>query len=132
MILLFTNIVLGHNGIDRYFEIACATVLVGAVAHGRFQFLRTRLALFMGAISYPFYLTDVVGLLCAERYMNPHWSASPLIMFAIRAGASIVVTIPLAWLLHIFVEDPMLRARPRFAGWPRRRRTDAVVAVPQR
>jgi len=33
--LLFTNLLLGHGGITRCFEMLGATVLVGAVAHGR-------------------------------------------------------------------------------------------------
>jgi peptidoglycan/LPS O-acetylase OafA/YrhL len=28
-----------------------------------------------------------------------------------------VLAIPFAWLLHVFVEDPVLRARPRIRWW---------------
>ena len=39
--------------------------------------------------------------------------ASPFArVFALAVG-SIAVAVPLAWLLHVFVEDPVLRARPR-------------------
>ena len=69
VILVFTNVVVGHSGITRMFEIAGATVLVGAVASGEFPVLRTRVPLFLGAISYPFYLTHVVGLIVTERYL---------------------------------------------------------------
>jgi peptidoglycan/LPS O-acetylase OafA/YrhL len=118
VVLVFTNIVLGHGGITRCFEMAGATVLVGAVGSGQLGFLRTRVALFLGAISYPFYLTHVIGLIVAERYLVALPPMSPLVLIFAYAVASIAVTIPLAWLLHVFVEEPVLRARPRVA-WGR-------------
>ena len=39
-----------------------------------------------------------------------------MVSIAVMAAVSIPMTIPLAWLLHVFVEDPVLRARPRIAG----------------
>ncbi len=122
LILVFTNVVLGHNGITRMFEIAGATALVGAVAHGELPVLRARVSLFLGAISYPFYLTHVIGLIIAERYLVAVMPMSPLVLISAYAVASIAVTIPLAWLLHVFVEDPVLRARPRMGWWAGRAR----------
>jgi peptidoglycan/LPS O-acetylase OafA/YrhL len=114
--LLFTNIVFGHGGITRCFEMAGATVLVGSVGGGQLRLMRSRVALFLGAISYPFYLTHVIGLAGAEPLLARLEPASPLTMIAARAVSSIALTIPLAWALHVFVEDPVLRARPRI-GW---------------
>ena len=123
VILVFTNVVLGHSSITRMFEIAGATILVGAVARGKFSVLRTRVPLFLGAISYPFYLTHVVGLIVAERYIAALPPMSPLVLISAYAVVSIAVTIPMAWLLHVFVEEPVLRARPRIGQWwPARRR----------
>jgi peptidoglycan/LPS O-acetylase OafA/YrhL len=113
VVLVFTNVVLGHNGITRMFEIAGATTLVGAVANGRLPVLQGRLSLFLGAISYPFYLTHVVGLIVAERCILALPHMSPLVLIAAYAVVSIAVTVPLAWLLHALVEEPVLRARPR-------------------
>jgi peptidoglycan/LPS O-acetylase OafA/YrhL len=120
--LVFTNIVLGHSGITRMSEIAGATVLVGAVASGELPVLQTRGPLFLGAISYPFYLTHVVGLIVAERYLAAFAPMSPLVLICVYAVVSIAVTIPLAWLLHVFVEEPVLRARPRIGWWAGRAR----------
>ena len=116
-VLIFANVILGHGGITRCFEMAGATILVGAVSNGRLPFLRGRLPLFLGAISYPFYLTHVIGLRGAEPFLAalPPMSAVPMI--AARAITSITLTIPLAYLLHVFVENPVLRARPRLR-WP--------------
>jgi peptidoglycan/LPS O-acetylase OafA/YrhL len=112
-ILVFTNVLLGHGGITRCFEMAGATVLVGAVGSGRLRFLRARVPLFLGAISYPFYLTHIIGIAGAEPFLHALPPMAPLLMIGARAVASIALTIPLAWLLHVFVEDPVLRARPR-------------------
>jgi peptidoglycan/LPS O-acetylase OafA/YrhL len=112
-ILVFTNVLLGHGGITRCFEMAGATVLVGAVGSGQLRFLRARVPLFLGAISYPFYLTHIIGIAGAEPFLHALPPMAPLLMIGARAVASIALTIPLAWLLHVFVEDPVLRARPR-------------------
>ena len=92
---------------------AGATALVGAVANGQLAFLRARLALFLGAISYPFYLTHVIGLLAADPILMALPSLPSLLAIAARAVISIAFTIPIAWFRHVFVEDPMLRAPPR-------------------
>jgi peptidoglycan/LPS O-acetylase OafA/YrhL len=117
VVLLFTNILTGHGGITRCFEMVGATVLVGAVANGAFGFLRSGVPLFLGAISYPFYLTHVIGLILAQPLLDTLTFGSPYVMIAARAATSIPLTIPLAWALHVFVEDPLLRARPRMQWW---------------
>jgi peptidoglycan/LPS O-acetylase OafA/YrhL len=126
-VLVFTNVVLGHGGITRCFEMAGATVLVGAVASGDLAFLRKPVPLFLGPISYPFYLTHVIGLAGAEPLLAALAPGSPFVMIAARAACSIALTIPLAWALHVFVEDPVLRVRPRLRWW---QRCDAAKAQP--
>jgi peptidoglycan/LPS O-acetylase OafA/YrhL len=118
-ILVGTNVLLGHTSITRGFEMIGATVLVGFVANGRLAFLRSRLALFLGAISYPFYLTHVFAMAVIEPYMGALPPMPALALIAAYAVASIAVTTPLAWLLHVFIENPMMRARPQL-DWPRR------------
>ena len=91
-----------------------ATVLVGAVAAGRFGFLRSRVSHFLGAISYPFYLTHPIGLFLAGPFVQSLPLSSPFARVFVLAVSSIALAIPLAWVLHVFVcEDPVLRARPR-------------------
>lgn len=117
VMLLFSNILIGHGGVTRCFEVVGATVLVGAVANGAFRFLGSGVPLFLGAISYPFYLTHVIGLILAQPLLDALPFASPYVMIAARAMTSVPLTIPLAWALHVFVEDPVLRARPRMPRW---------------
>jgi peptidoglycan/LPS O-acetylase OafA/YrhL len=117
LVLLFTNVFLGHGGIDRCVEMGAATVLVGAVHHGRLPFLHWRIPLFLGAISYPFYLTHVVGLMLAQPFLDMLHFNSPYPMIAMRALTSIPPVLLIAWLLHVLVEVPIQRARPSIA-WP--------------
>jgi peptidoglycan/LPS O-acetylase OafA/YrhL len=118
--LVFASLFLGHNGTSRLLQMAAATVLVGCVASGSLRFLRGRIPVFLGAVSYPFYLTHLVGLTLAEPMLA---ALSPMPRLAITAAyavASIAVTLPLAWLLHVLVENPCLRARPRIGPTARR------------
>ena len=117
IVLLFTNILTGHGGITRCFEMVGATTVVGAVANGALRWLCWRVPLFLGAISYPFYLTHVIGLILAQPFLNTLPFSSPYLVIAARATTSIALTIPLAWALHVLVEDPVLRARPRGRWW---------------
>jgi peptidoglycan/LPS O-acetylase OafA/YrhL len=131
-VLILTNIVAGHGGITRCFEMAGATVLVGAVANGSLRFLRSPVPVFLGAISYPFYLTHVIGLAGAALFLQSPSSGSPLLMILAQAVSSIALTIPLAWLLHVLVEDPVLRGRPRFRQWRRLEAAKAPAATRSR
>ena len=116
-VLLLTNVVLGHGGITRCFEIASAAVLVGAVARGRLGFLRSGVPLFLGAISYPFYLTHWIGLTGANWLMGFATWESPFVRVFVLVVLSVGLTIPVAWLLHVGVENPVLRGRPRIKPW---------------
>ena len=111
--LVVTNLLFGFGGVSRCFEILGATVLVGAVAAGRFGFLRSRISQFLGAISYPFYLTYPIGLFLAGPVVQSLPLPSPFARVFALAVSSITLALPLAWVLHVFVEDPVLRARPR-------------------
>ena len=108
-ILLSANLAFGHGGMTRAFEMIGATVLVGVTAHGRLGFLSGRVPVFLGAISYPLYLIHPACLDQAVRW----WGAAPSVSaLPVLVVTSLVLAIPTAWLLHRYVEDPILRARP--------------------
>jgi peptidoglycan/LPS O-acetylase OafA/YrhL len=111
-----------------------ATVLVGCVANGGLPFLRARVPLFLGAVSYPFYLTHLVGLTVAEPLLAALAPMPRLPLTAVYAVASIALTLPLAWLLHVLVENPCLRARPRIGSAAHRRvaRAGERISRPRR
>ena len=113
--LIFTNVLLGHGGVDRCIEMGAAAIVVGAVSHGRMPFLHKRLPLFLGAISYPFYLNHMLGVIGAQSVLDKLSFGSPYLMIAARAALSIPPIILLAWLLHVLVEVPVQRGRPRIA-----------------
>jgi peptidoglycan/LPS O-acetylase OafA/YrhL len=115
MTLLFSNIPLGHGSLTRVFEILGAVALVGPVSQGCLPFLRWRVPHFLGAISYPFYLCHPVGLGVADRLLGGTFTGWPYADIAARAVVSIALTVPLAWLLHVLVEVPAQRGRPRLA-----------------
>ena len=122
-LLVLTNVVIGHTGLTRCFEIAGATVVVGAVVNGQLRFLRSSVPLFLGTISYPFYLTHWLGLAGAGPVVALLGLGSPFSRLVLLAVLSIGLTIPMAWLLHVGVENPALRGRPRIKwSW---RRADA-------
>jgi peptidoglycan/LPS O-acetylase OafA/YrhL len=116
VLLVLTNIVLGHGGITRCFEIVGATVVVGAVANGRLAFLSRPLPLFLGAISYPFYLVHPILLTQAEHWLGHSVPGEPFGPMAALAVVTVTPAIPIAWLLHVGVEMPAMRARPRLAA----------------
>ncbi len=118
-LLVLTNIALGHGGITRCFEMAGATVVVGAVAHGRLAFLSRPLPLFLGAISYPFYLVHPILLSQADRWLGHGVPSEPFGPMAALAVVTVTAAIPVAWLLHVGVEVPALRSRPRIVRRPR-------------
>jgi peptidoglycan/LPS O-acetylase OafA/YrhL len=122
-VLVLTNVVIGHTGPTRCFEMAGATLVVGAVVNGQLQFLRSSVPLFLGTISYPFYLTHWLGLAGAGPVVALLGLGSPFSRLILLAVLSIGLTIPMAWLLHVGVENPALRGRPRIR-W-RWRRADA-------
>ncbi len=112
-VLLWSNVFLGHGGIDRCLEIGGAAMVVGAVSQHRLPFLHRPVCLFLGRVSYPFYLTHLIGLILAQPYLNRLHFASAYPMFVMRAALSIPPALFIAWLLHVLVEVPAQRGRPR-------------------
>ena len=117
VVLVFTNVFLGHGGVDRCVEMGAAMLVVGGVSQGQLPFLRGRLPQFLGTISYPFYLTHVLGLIAAQPILDRLSFLPDYPMVAARAALSIPPAMLIAWVLHVLVEDPVQRARPKVA-WP--------------
>lgn len=115
--LVFANVFLGHGGPDRCVEMLAASVLVGAVGDQRLPSLHSRIPLFLGAISYPFYLTHPLGLaivrpLVLGLHLGAAWQVAALL-----AVTSVPLALAIAWALHRLVELPAQQARPRM-HWP--------------
>jgi peptidoglycan/LPS O-acetylase OafA/YrhL len=123
-LLLLPSLYFGYRGLTRVFEILAATAIVGCVAVQRPAILETPVVSFLGAISYPFYLVHPSGVSGAVALVGALTAANFPFQFGIYALLSIGIAMPIAWLLHVTVEMPALRSRPRLA----RRPVDCVKA----
>jgi peptidoglycan/LPS O-acetylase OafA/YrhL len=117
-LLLLPNLYFAYRGVARVFEILAATALVGCVGVQRPAILETPVVSFLGAVSYPFYLVHPLGVSGAVALVGALAGTDFLLQFAIYAILSIGISMPIAWLLHVTVEMPALRSRPRFGRKP--------------
>ncbi|WP_405160681.1 acyltransferase [Nocardia sp. NBC_01499] len=103
-------------------------LLIGSAAmsdiEGRSRFLSSRFVVWLGDISFAFYICQGVALFYVRRQMGDVTFSAPVAVQVILGlfGLNIL----LAWALHTFVESPAMRhlARPR-----RKRGTPAPAAV---
>jgi peptidoglycan/LPS O-acetylase OafA/YrhL len=111
--LVLAHVLIPHAA-ARHVEMVCAMGLVGWVAKRPPSLLLSRAVQFLGAVSYPFYLSHVTGLMVAAALGIGEGTANPFARMALLALVSIPVALAMAWLLHVVVETPALRARARF------------------
>jgi peptidoglycan/LPS O-acetylase OafA/YrhL len=114
-VLLIANLFFGHGGVARCFEIVGATAVVGCIGSRPLAFLQSAPVQLLGAISYPLYLIYPFSALASWQVLAPFPPQQGLPGFALAAAASLAIAIPLAWLLHIGIEVPCMRRRPRLA-----------------
>ena len=116
LVLLLPSIVFSYRGITRVLEILAAAAIVGCVAAQRPPMLENAPVRFLGAVSYPFYLIHPLGMTAALNAIGPLPGTNFLFQFGVYALVSLLISLPVAWLLHVTVEMPALRWRPRFAS----------------
>jgi peptidoglycan/LPS O-acetylase OafA/YrhL len=114
-LLVGSSIILGHDWRSRYAETLGAFLIVANIGKTQPAFMSRGPVHFLGRISYPFYLSHIIGLKAAAPLVarfsgGHHWAA-----FLIYVVVSLAVTIPLAWVIHIAVEAPAMRWRPRIS-----------------
>jgi peptidoglycan/LPS O-acetylase OafA/YrhL len=120
-VLLGVCVVTGLAVLPRPFLFAAATIipvalLVRAVASldacGAKSWLRTRVMVFLGDLTYGFYLLHAAALAVVMHY-GGGWSVAGTV-------AAFLVTLSASWLLHVLVERPCYRrlavARKRPGG----------------
>lgn len=89
---------------------ALAPIFYLAIAHHRnwpFSWLAWRPLKFLGLLSYVFYLMHQVFIFAFEHHTS--WGRWPV------AGASFVVTIAFAWVVHEVMEKPIAKIRHRLS-----------------
>ncbi|SDB66572.1 acyltransferase family protein [Belnapia rosea] len=117
--LLLGSLLLGHGGLGRAAESLGAVLVVAWVAWRRPAWLLRPALLFLGRISYPFYLSHTLGLALAAPLVSRAGDIGPAAQIGLFALLSLAIALPLAWLLHVAVEAPLMRARPRLPTAPR-------------
>ena len=118
LVLLLPSIVFSYRGVTRLLEILAAAAIVGCVAAQRPPLLESAPIKFLGAVSYPFYLTHPLGMAGALNFIGPLPGMNFLFQFGVYALVSLLISLPVAWLLHVTVEMPALRWRPRLGRKP--------------
>lgn len=118
LVLLLPSIVFSYRGVTRLLEILAAVAIVGCVAAQRPPLLESAPIKFLGAVSYPFYLTHPLGMAGALNFIGPLPGMNFLFQFGVYALVSLLISLPVAWLLHVTVEMPALRWRPRLGRKP--------------
>jgi peptidoglycan/LPS O-acetylase OafA/YrhL len=118
LVLLLPSIVFSYRGVTRLLEILAAAAIVGCVAAQRPPLLESAPIKFLRAVSYPFYLTHPLGMAGALNFIGPLPGMNFLFQFGVYALVSLLISLPVAWLLHVAVEMPALRWRPRLARKP--------------
>lgn len=112
------SLVLGRHAPERVAETIGAFAVIGTVGTLRPAFLLGPKLLFLGAISYPFYLAHPLGMAVAQPVLSRLGTHGLAMTFVAFAAVSIGFAAPVAWLLHIGVERPMMLFRPRLRVRP--------------
>ena len=89
-----------------------------SVALGHPPLLEKASIKFLGAVSYPFYLVHPLGMAGALNFIGPPPGMNFLFQFDVYALVSLLISLPVAWLLHVTVEMPALKGRPRMGRKP--------------
>ncbi|MCW6511248.1 acyltransferase family protein [Hyphomicrobiales bacterium BP6-180914] len=132
MILSCGSLVLTRHAPGRACEMIGATLLIGSVGTLQPKILLAPVLVFLGEISYSFYLADPLGLLWAHAFVDDRAPQSAFfISFVVLAIASIALTLPTAWLLHVALERPLMIARPRLHLRGRRLSSQPAGSVSQ-
>jgi peptidoglycan/LPS O-acetylase OafA/YrhL len=129
--LVLAHVLIPHT-VARHVEMLAAAGVIGCIGKAPLEMLSSRAVLFLGAVSYPFYLAHPVGLLIADRIGREFGPDNPFARMAVLALVSIPVAMALAWLLHAAVERPAMQARPRIRITAFRSRLVAGAAIAER
>lgn len=117
-VLLSADFLVGHDAMAWRIDTIAAAGLVGCVYRGRARILAKKPTVFLGRVSYPFYLLHVAGLYITVRLIPQlPW---PFTLFVLDSAASVLIALSLAWIIHIAVELPSIGAGKVLSGSTRR------------
>ncbi|WP_375458130.1 acyltransferase family protein [uncultured Enterovirga sp.] len=111
--LALASLLFSHSVRARYVEMAAAAAVIACTLVRPLAALKAPQVQFLGAVSYPFYLTHGTTLLAAQHL----GLVTGIGNAAGRIVAYVLLTVPVAlaaaWLLHVLIEAPAMRFRPR-------------------
>jgi peptidoglycan/LPS O-acetylase OafA/YrhL len=110
--LVLSHLIVPH-AVSRQVEMVGAMLVVGCIGAVPRPVLLTGPVQFLGAVSYPFYLAHPAALLLGKAVGIGAGTADPFATMALLAVFSVPLALAMAWLLHVAVEEPAMRARPR-------------------
>ena len=130
-LLILADLFLGKDGLwTRAAEALGAFGFVGCVTQQRVKFLLSKPVQFLGAISYPFYLTGIASLIWAAPIAASILTTKNLI---IQASTIALISVPfeivVSWLIHRYVELPTIRDGNTFLRWLGARLTRAPIEI---
>jgi len=130
-LLLTANLFFSHSGITRCFEIAGATAVVGCMGTRPLRMLQSPLVQLLGTISYPLYLCHPIAVAAIGGVVETLTGSHRLTAFALISFASLVLAVPLAWLLHVGIEVPAMRGRQKLPALKWQKRQTSLLSQPE-
>jgi peptidoglycan/LPS O-acetylase OafA/YrhL len=107
---LGSDLFLGREWGSRFMEIAGATVIVGYFANAPIAALDSRPVQFLGAVSYPMYIVQIVMVAYGAKFVEfVAQKANPLPKVLLLAAAVVPLSLVMGWLMTVTVERPAMR-----------------------
>jgi peptidoglycan/LPS O-acetylase OafA/YrhL len=110
--LVLADLILHRGMLSRSVGFISAWVIVGCVIQLKPKFLIMKVIQKLGDLSYSFYLSHTTGLICARIVLAklPFAISNQFILFLFFVCVSLIVSLPLSWLIHTLVEKPGMQA----------------------
>jgi len=107
---LGADLFLGREFGTRMMEISGATIVVGYFARFPVAALDSRAAQFLGAVSYPMYIVQIVSVDFGARFVERvDQMGAPLPKVLLLASAVVPISLVIGWLMMVAVERPGMK-----------------------
>jgi len=110
--LILADLILHRGFLSRTVGFISAWLIVGCIIQSKPVFLLRPSIQKLGDLSYSFYLSHTAGLICARILLAklPFAISNQFMLFLFFVSVSLIVSLPLSWLIHTLVEKPGMQA----------------------